>query len=333
MSKTGFRVSVVADSVWQGVRLTTFACRFPRVVLAEMNTHRAISKNAASSRAIPVSHFVEQVECDPYIPSDLPDGELCGNNPGMEATTPLHLLTKRGIAQRYSWAAKDAVASAKHLQELGAHKQDANRLLEPFQWVRWVGTATNWDNFFALRTDHRAYPPFRFLARCMWVAYTQSKPHDTRLHLPFITLEDREAAFDRVDCHPTPDWFWQEWDAMDMNNLCSDTAAYNLMAWSAARCARVSVRNFRTDDTDRKKDHETFLKLTTDTPKHASPLEHPAFASPEGVSLRGNFTPPWCQLRKLMPEETVERFSPSATEVQSWNVPDDVFGGTPGVDW
>lgn len=333
MSASGFRVSVVADSVWQGVRLTTFACRFPRVVLAEMNTHRAISKNAASSRAIPVGHFVSEVNRDPYIPGDLPDGPWCGNRAGMVATEPLDETTVVLAHDEFNRARAAAMRSADMLDSMGIHKQDANRLLEPFQWVRWVGTATNWDNFFALRTDHRAYPPFRFLARCMWVAYTRSQPHDTRLHLPFITLEDREAAFDRVDCHPTPCWFWQEWDAMDMNNLCSDTAAYNLMAWSAARCARVSVRNFRTDDTDRKKDHETFLKLTTDTPKHASPLEHPAFASPEGVSLRGNFTPPWCQLRKLMPGETVGRFRPSATEVQSWNVPDDVFGGTPGVDW
>lgn len=325
----GFRVSIVADSVAGGVRLTTFACRFPRVILAEVNTHRALSRNAASSRAIPVSHVVEQVEADPYIPGDLPDGELLGNNAGMVALSPLDGPTKRGIAQRYSWASKEAVASAKHLHELGAHKQDANRLLEPFQWVRWVGTATNWDNFFALRTDHRAYPPFRFLARCMWVAYTRSQPNDTRLHLPFITPDDWAATNTDAAVDP-PDWFPGWW----YGRATPPKAAFNLMAWSAARCARVSVKNFRTDDTDRKKDMETFLKLTTDTPKHSSPLEHPAFVSSvSGSMYGGNFAKPWCQFRKLLPDECVERFDPPAGEVAGWNVPDAVFGGTPGVDW
>ena len=157
-----------------------------------MNTHRAISKNAASSRAIPVGHFIAEVNRDPYMPGDLPDGKWCGKRAGMVATEPLDEDTVSLAHDEFNRARAAAMRSADMLDSMGIHKQDVNRLLEPFQWVRWVGTATNWDNFFALRTDHRAYPPFRFLARCMWVAYTQSKPHDTRLHLPFITLEDRE---------------------------------------------------------------------------------------------------------------------------------------------
>jgi thymidylate synthase ThyX len=328
VSQTGFRVSVVADSVNKGVRLTTFACRVPRVLWAEALTHRAVSRNAASSRAVPVSYFVEQVESDPYTPGDLPDGELCGNGAGMVATKVLDSLTKRGIAQRYSWAAKEAAASAKHLHELGAHKQDANRVLEPFQWIRVVMTATDWDNFFALRTDHRAYPPFRFLARCMWAAYSRSEPTERNYHLPFITPDDMAAV--PADGVEPPEW-WPGWWELPG---CGPKVGHNLMAWSAARCARVSVKNFRTDGTDRKKDYETFLKLTTETPKHASPLEHQAAAFPwDSDYSPSNFRKPWTQFRKLLPDETVENFSPTTAEVAGWNVPDDVFGGTPGVDW
>lgn len=329
----GFRVSVVADSVASGVRLTTFACRFPRVILAEVNTHRALSRNAASSRAIPSGVIIEQVRNDPYLPGDLPDGFLCGNEPGMVATKPLD-MTQRGAGYatilNHSMHAAD---TADYLSQAGWHKQDANRYLEPFQWVRWVGTATDWTNFFALRTDHRAYPPFRFLARCMWVAFTRSQPQVCRLHLPFITAGDWDAVNDEINpgvAVDPPDWFPGWWYGRDV----SPKMAYNLMAWSAARCARVSVKNFRTDDTDRVKDMETFLKLTTDTPKHSSPLEHQGFVNSTGGTLfSGNFRKPWCQFRKLMPVETAETFDPSAEEVAGWNVPHDVFGGTPGVDW
>ncbi len=330
MSSTGFRVSVVCDSIASGVRLTTFACRFPRVILAEVNTHRAISKNAASSRAIPVSHFIEQVESDPFIPGDLPDGEWMGNSPGMVAMEKLTEDEKAGARYCFLGAKNAAVTTVNSLARLRISKQDANRLLEPFQWVRWVGTATNWDNFFALRTDHRAYPPFRFLARCMWVAYTRSVPQDARLHLPFVTPDDWMAARAVSDTVEPPDWF-PDWR---YGWTTTKKAAFNLMAWSAARCARVSVKNFRTDDTDRKKDYETFLKLTTDYPRHSSPLEHQAFVSPDYPDFKNlNFRHPWVQFRKLLPGETVNQFSPTAAEVDGWNIPDDVFGGTPGVDW
>ncbi|MEB3269956.1 MAG: hypothetical protein VKJ09_15555, partial [Leptolyngbya sp.] len=156
------------------------------------------------------------------------------------------------------------------------------------------------------------------------------------LHLPFVTEDDYEAAFERVDCQSPPDWFALDWERADLVSvLCSPVAAFNLMAWSAARCARVSVKNFRTDDTDRKKDYETFMKLVSDTPKHSSPLEHQAVAMDHwSKSYPGsNLSQPWFQFRKMVPDETAWEFQPSGEEVAGWNVPDDVFGGTPGVDW
>ena len=327
----GFRVSVVCDSISSGVRLTTFACRFPRVILAEVNTHRALGRNAASSRAIPTAAILEQVRHYPYLPGDLPDGPLCGNRPGMVATDPLDDDSKGAGFGRLMNTVTEAVNTATYLSETaGYHKQDANRYLEPFQWVRWVGTATDWTNFFALRTDHRAYPPFRFLARCMWVAYRRSEPADDRLHLPFVVGDDWCATDAGHDMVEPPEWFPGWWYGREV----SPKVAFNLMAWSAARCARVSVRNFRTDATDRVKDMETFRKLVSDTPRHASPLEHQAFASgTAGAMLGGNFRKPWCQFRKLLPAETAETFDPPADAVSGWNVPDDVFGGVPGVDW
>lgn len=335
MSKTGFRVSVVCDSIARGTRLTSIAVRCPRPMWAEFLTHRAWSRNAASSRAIPVSYFVEQVESDPYLPGDLPGLPLMGNNSGMVANTPLDEISKRAIAQRYKWAATEAAASARHLAELGAHKQDANRLLEPFQWIRGLATFTEADNFFALRTDGRAYPPFCFLARCMYVAYRRSEPMERTLHLPFVTTEDWDESGVSRD---VPDWFDIPYIGTTTDGGFVDRhELFNLFAWSTARCARVSVKNFRTDDTDRAKDMETFQKLTTEYPRHSSPAEHPAVAlrkdNEDDERYCSNFRWPWAQFRKLIPLETVREFYPTPEEVAAWNVPDDVFGGTPGVDW
>lgn len=327
-----YGAAVKVDSITErGVEQTydlEIAGQYPNFLANGVVVHN--SRNAASSRAIPVNHILEQVKNDPFLPGDLPDGLLCGNESGMVATKPLDATQRAaGSATIINHAAHAADAAA-YLSQAGWHKQDANRYLEPFQWVRWVGTATNWDNFFALRTDHRAYPPFRFLARCMWVAYTRSRPNDLRLHLPFITPDDWMAARAVADTVEPPDWFPGWW----YGRTITPKAAFNLMTWSAARCARVSVKNFRTDDTDRAKDYETFLKLTTDAPRHASPLEHPAFVSSvSGSMYGGNFAKPWCQFRKLLPDECVERFDPPTDEVERWNVPDAVFGGTPGVDW
>ena len=55
-------VKILADSLnLSGNRLTTFELTFPRVILAEFNTHRMISRNAASSRAIPTEKLIQRV--------------------------------------------------------------------------------------------------------------------------------------------------------------------------------------------------------------------------------------------------------------------------------
>ena len=66
---TKISAKIVADSLSPtGCRLTTFVVEFPRIVLAELNTHRALSKNSASSRAIPFEKMLENVKTDPFIP-------------------------------------------------------------------------------------------------------------------------------------------------------------------------------------------------------------------------------------------------------------------------
>ena len=60
---TNITAKVICDSISeQGIRLTTFEIEYPRIVMSEFNTMRAISKNSSSSRAIPVSKMLEHTK-------------------------------------------------------------------------------------------------------------------------------------------------------------------------------------------------------------------------------------------------------------------------------
>ena len=65
----GLCARVLLDSISPaGVRLTTMEATFHRFILPEFNTHRAFSRNAASSRAIPIKKVIAAVRDDPAMP-------------------------------------------------------------------------------------------------------------------------------------------------------------------------------------------------------------------------------------------------------------------------
>jgi hypothetical protein len=66
----GITVRVVADSIssTSNARLTTFEIEYPRFILAELNTHKMLSKNSASSRAIPVEKMLDMIFNNPAVP-------------------------------------------------------------------------------------------------------------------------------------------------------------------------------------------------------------------------------------------------------------------------
>src|SRR3954452_20646798 len=156
----GFEAKVLADSVSPaGHRLTTLEATFPRIVLAEFNTHRVFSRNSASSRAIPVVKQLLRVLDAPYVPD-----EFGSNQPGMQAGPPLEGLKAQLARQEWLRARDSAAAHALRMiaypgicsenadnatlvqavreltdtkpdnSWLNVHKQLANRLLEPFMW-------------------------------------------------------------------------------------------------------------------------------------------------------------------------------------------------------
>lgn len=173
-----------------GSRITTFKLTYPRYILCEMNTHLVLSKNTASSRAIPVQRRLASISREPAMPSWF--GSNCA---GMQS----HATSPEEVKARDLWnsAAQDAVVHADRLDKIGIHKQIANRVVEPFAMVTQLVTGTEWGNFFSLRCDEAADPTFDHLAGLMLQAYCKSQPERlwaSQWHIPYDIgfVESRE---------------------------------------------------------------------------------------------------------------------------------------------
>lgn len=236
----------------EGARLTTMELRYPRFIHGEFLTHRQFARNSASSRAIPFSRFVDAVVNDPVIPL-----KWGAEKPGMQTGDE---VTDRERATEIWLGARDsAVQEATLLHHLGVHKSICNRLLEPFQWMVTLVTATDWDNFFAQRCHADAEIHMRTLAEAMREALATSGPVLRQAHAPYAEMED----------------------VADRKRL------------SVARCARVSYLNH--DGTrDLRKDFDLHDRLKASL--HPSPFEHVATAATQS-HRSGPFTG-WKQYRK-----------------------------------
>lgn len=147
---TQIKAEIVAHSInEQGDELISILATFPRIILAEVNTHRMLSKNTSSSRAIPFKKMVESVENDPFIPIAWQK-----EHKGMQGSE--YLTDKHDIeVSLLGWleAKEEAIDKAKYLNNCGVTKQLCNRLLEPFMWTTMLitGSREGWENFFKLR--------------------------------------------------------------------------------------------------------------------------------------------------------------------------------------
>lgn len=237
--------------------LTTMVLRYPRFIHSEFMTHRVFSRNASSSRAVPVKKMIQDVIDDPAMPV-----RWGANQPGMQDAGDHDALVILGAGADYTpvqaWltARDEAVEIAKAFAEAGYHKQVVNRLLEPFAHITVIVTATEWSNFFALRCHEAADPTMRALADAMKIAYDASDLKRQTLgrrewHLPYIVEGDIYKAA-------------QIAGPLDVERT--------LRLVSAARCARVSYLNHDGSEPDMAKD----LKLANEllASKHMSPFEH-----------------------------------------------------------
>ena len=264
-----FSVRVIADCVYPlGQRITTMKWTYWRAIHSEVMTHRALSKNAASSRAIPVEKMIESVEINPAGP--LRWGK---NGKGMQDHG--EMVGIEAVASRQAWiaASKSAAGQARRLLALGLHKQIVNRVLEPFAWMTTLITGTDWENFFSLRVHKDAQPEFQHLAYLALRTYMESKPTELK---------------------------WGEWHMPYGDKLPDGVGEDDRVKYAVGRAAWVSYDALEKDaPVDAPiRTHDSLIKNG-----HWSPTEHPAQAH-EG--RWGNFNG-WKQYRKFFPHHQENR--------------------------
>lgn len=275
---------VIADSSSQtGARITTLQLKYPRFIHAEFLTHRAFSRNSSSSRAIPVAKMIEQVRNDPAMPI-----HWGLNQAGMQAES--EVSDKEAAETAWRNSAMLAADCADVLNKLGLHKQVVNRVLEPFQYMHTVVTATEWDNFFELRRHKDAQPEIQVLAEAIYSAIQSSSPKQTDFHLPYIENGRLESmAYDL-----------KVGSGNDIPLSKAEYAAYKHLAKiSAARCARVSYLKHDGTNPSEDDDLKLFERLVGSKPLHASPTEHQATALLRSNLASRNFYG-WEQFRVIV---------------------------------
>lgn len=273
------RNAVAPDKV-----LSTLLLRYPRCIHSELMTHRVFSRNAASSRAIPVEKLIKDVEENPFIPVfwGLNQRGMQATQVGDELVRTFHRDGNRGESylgfdyaeKQEAWlAARDnAIVAAKAFAEAGYHKQIVNRLLEPFAHITVLVSSTEWDNFLELRDHPDAEPHIQILAReirkCLDREDDIQELQPGEWHLPFANDEaDHKAAWEYVTGNGI------------MRVIPSERSILKwLTRLSVARCASTSYKTVDGFDMTVEKAVELHDRLVGSTPIHASPAEHVAQA-------------------------------------------------------
>ena len=282
------KATIIQDSISNGVRISTFELEYPRFIHSELMTHRVFSRNAASSRAIPIKTMNDNISTNPAKPINW--GK---NQSGMQAGGNIDEVAEAKADYEWQCAKEDAIRHSDKLASLGVAKQWANRLTEPFQTIKVVVTSTEWENWYELRAHPDAQPEIQQLAKLMWSEHIKSIPlalGKDEWHLPYIHRERLEGKL----TYSVDDVLYTLEDAKKLSVSC---------------CAQVSYR--KNDHTLEKAD-VIYEKLCTMKPFHASPFEHQAtplyplfsikgvtHASNDGVMWSGNFRG-WVQYRQLI---------------------------------
>lgn len=273
---------VIADSINPdtGKRITTLAIKIPRIILSEHNTHRSLSRNFSSSRAIPSKKLRKEAWEHPFVPI-----YWGANKSGMSADQQ---LTGFNLSMaKFSWklAGKFAVMFHKMMELVGVHKQTCNRIIEPWMSVVGTITSTEWDNFLRLRYDRNAQPEIIVLAKKIHDAIKASEPTvpENGIHLPFIDEEERRTF--PID---------------------------QLIKISVARCCRTSYANCLGKKSQPEEDIKLYHRLLGNG--HFSPFEHIALIPNHGrvakelqYDLQRNFRG-WYQLRAFIQPESNTKY-------------------------
>lgn len=281
----GYKAQILADSIGpHGNRLTTFEVTFPRMVLADMTRHRMLSYSFESTRAVPPYRRIEQIRNEMVVPTFMERAK------GMGGGVPLSdddQAWAQGHWMNEGYDIADYVESM-----LWLSKEHIGRALEPWTWITGIVTATEWENYFALRSPPAGEVPdprfpaqyeLQVISYMMESLYRELKPQKLKpgqWHLPLVTKEEKQGIYPLILPHP-------------------------LAQVSAGRCAAVSYLNHHRNETIQ--DSWTRWKDRLVASAHWSPGEHPAECIEDDVqigTLKG-----FKQLRKFYPGEAIRNRS------------------------
>jgi len=290
---------LTSKSAITGVSLYTFLLTYPRVILAEVNTHRALSRNTASSRAIPAKKQRSRVLAVPFVPISI--GQ---NQKGMQAGQELSGWRRTVAIQTWKLARYPAVLASWILEKVGAHKQVVNRIVEPWTWTQQLVSATDLNNVFKLRNHPDAEPHFRILAEQMQNQVEFVEALYNTVNFDSRNPDGTPCALNPVNptlgvlrvqmLHPG------DWHMPFINDMDRTYPLEMLKSISAARCARTSYylpENGKWSTPER--DLELCGRLSDSG--HWSPFEHVATPASRDEYI-GNFRS-WKQYRKEYPNE------------------------------
>lgn len=257
---------IILDSVNPfGERITTWILTYPRFIHAEFMTHRVFSRNASSSRAIPIGKALESVAANPAVP------EYWGaNQKGMQAAVELEGEALAHAKEIWQQSCDAAIKTVQALDQLSVHKQIASRIVEPWNHITVLATATDYTNFFSLRAHKDAQPEFQVLAYTMLKAYVTNVPKKMT---------------------------WGEWHIPFGEQMPDGITTEDALKVATARAARLSYKTFE-GIIDVAKDIELHDRLAQSG--HWSPFEHCAYAceDDQNSNFRG-----WQQYRKQFSTE------------------------------
>lgn len=313
------KATIIADSVsaHTNQRITTFELEYPRFIHSELMTHRQFSRNASSSRAIPIDKMIEQVQNNPAMPI-----HWGANQSGMQAEKELSFIQKELANSLWVKAKNNAVAVATEMKKIGLHKQVVNRVLEPFQMMKTLVTATSFDNFFNLRCHKDAQPEIKQLADLMYQAMQESKPEVLKAgewHTPYIKhsrKDNGEIIYSIIGNMKDT-----------QGNLIEPTIQFLPLELAIkVSCSCSAQVSYRKNDAGIEKALAIYDKLVNSEPVHASAFEHCAtpidlsdvavhgitgsyHLNDNPVLVSGNFTN-WVQYRHLIKDNTCHNYTP-----------------------
>lgn len=266
---------IIAHSISpEGKEIVTYELEYPRIILSELNTHTLFAKNSSSSRAIPVKKVIEMVKNNPAMPVRFGQHQSGMQDQGVEFDGKVQIPgMKYSLSGREAWiyAAVNACEVAQAMLDAGFAKQVANRLLEPFQRMKTVLTATEFENFFWLRDDKDADPTIESLAKAMREAKEKSTPEllePGQWHTPYVDHFYENIGLEGDDALVFAGYCVKDEDG--------DTIVLDVeeaKAISSSCCAQVS---YRVLNNTKDKALDIYNRLINGNKVHASPFQHQA---------------------------------------------------------